>query len=527
MRSYYEHLETTAGVAKKVIISKPVFRSSAIFPVIHQTGISSRILFMGYWILKRHIKQISAVISLRGENGELLHRDLMAIEEAKTYRLELADQLIKSGLPIDASFIGTMEVEFFSTSNLVFPYPAVVINYYGPHFSSVVHTAQRVYNDFEDMHNNSQAQVPESGFNIYADDEREPFFGLINGPEKTSDGKIFMQFFNSDQEVLSIDFDSGPLQPYQLQMIYPAQLANLKKFLKGKVGAAKIRFQVNWIFPRLVAGNFQHSLPAMTITHTYYDCSNARSQRDYWLPVQPEWHPAALMVPACIQEKHFTNLYFYPIYSPGVFSLDVEIYDAKGHFLGRKKNVLKIESPNEEFKVIDIKDLCAQLKINAHQELAARVIARTVDDNRIPARIKLGLDIGREIQQMPCNICTNLQPFNPALETKPSTFRWCPVLADQPHASLWIMNSSPAVHYAKNAEVTLSFFREKDTSVLMRSFTLPPHGFIVIRPDADPDLKNFFAENVGWCTLVSTNPYTTSYYFSENSSGVVGGDHSF
>ncbi len=492
MRSYYAHLETATGAAKKTALAKPVFRSSAIFPALNQIGVSSRILFMGYWILKRNIKQVAAVISLRGEQGDLLHRSTMQIEEAKTYRIELADQLAGMGLPQDTPFVGTLEVEFFSTNNFVFPYPAVAINYYGPHFSSVVHTAQRVYNDFEDMRNNSQTHVPESGFNIYADDEREPFFGLINGPEAVPDSKIDMQFFNTDKETLSFELNSGPLKPYQLQMIYPARLVDLKKFLKGKVGAVKARFNVNWIFPRLVAGNMQHSPPAITITHTYYDCSNAQSKTDYWLPARQEWHAAALMTPACIQDKHFTNLYFYPIYSPSTFVIDVEIYNAAGDCLGRKSEALRIESPKLELKLINIKSLCEELKITSLQKLAVRVIARAIGESNLPARVKLGLDIGQGLQQMPCNICTNLQPFNPAFDTKPSTFRWSPILTDHPHASLWIMNSSPAVHYTKHAEIQLSFFREKDDSTLTRAITLPPHGFIVIQPDADPELKAFF-----------------------------------
>src|SRR6185437_7896752 len=135
MRSFYEHLQMEVSEAKKKIIPRPTLRASAIFPVINRPGISSRILFMGYWILKRHIKQISALVTLRSEKGEMLHRKNFVIEEAKTFRVELNDLLQEIGIERDTPFTGTLEVEFFSVANLYFPYPAVVINYYGPNFS--------------------------------------------------------------------------------------------------------------------------------------------------------------------------------------------------------------------------------------------------------------------------------------------------------------------------------------------------------------------------------------------------------
>jgi hypothetical protein len=168
--------------AETAIVPKPVYRSSAIFPVFHSSEISSRILFLGYWLLKRNISQIAAVISLRSETGTLISRINQEIKEAKSYAYELEDFLIRAGINPTEEFTGSLEIELYSGLGLVFPYPAVVINYYGPNFSSVVHTAQRVYNDYDDMQKNSQTEVPESGFNLYATDNLEPFISLINGP---------------------------------------------------------------------------------------------------------------------------------------------------------------------------------------------------------------------------------------------------------------------------------------------------------------------------------------------------------
>lgn len=527
MRSYYEHLETAMGAASAQVPPHPILRSSAIFPVFQREGIHSRILFMGYWILKRNIKEILAVINLRSDKGKLIGRRSFTITEAKTYTIELANELLNAGIPEDIEFIGSLEIEFYSTVNLVFPYPATVINYYGPKFSTVVHTAQRVFNDVEDMLRNTQTEVPESGFNIYADKHREPFISLINGPQAVENEFLTLEIFNTHGQSLTHQIQLGHLAPYETRIVNPATEIDLEKFLDGKVGAVKAYFHLNWIFPRLVVGNIQKDLPALTITHSYYDCTKATAVSDYWRPEEDPWYPASLMVPLLARNQRFTNIYFYPIYSPSKFVIDVEIYDAAGTLLGTHKNRLSIISPENTFHKIDLKALCAEMNISTDYPLGARIIARTTTGSHFPARVKLGLDIGGNAQQMPCNICTNLQPFNPPLDKKPSTFRWGPVLSDQPGAMVWVMNSGPAKKYDREAEILMTYFRSQDNTTVERIFKLAPNGFRAIFPNEDPELRSFLEGTIGWYTLTSSNPYTTTYYFDENPSGIIGGDHGF
>lgn len=529
MRSYYAHLTTAAAIPAGAITPRPVFRSSAIFPVIQEKGISSRVLFMGYWLLKRNIHEISAVITLRNDHGIMLARSSMRINEAKTFRIELTDELELAGLRRDSEFSGSIEMEFFSTQNMFFPFPAVVINYYGPNFSTVVHTAQRIYNDFEDKAKNSQTKVPESGFNLYADDDREPFIGLINGSVPVPESLLHLELVNHTRKILSCNIDLGDLAPYETKWIYPGRHCDLKSFFEGKPGAAKIDFKVDWIFPRLIVGNFHHKIPALSITHTYYDCSNADTDSDYWRPAEPGWNAASLMVPGELAKNHFTNIYFYPIYSPSSFAIDIEIYSAQGELLGSKQNGATIRAPEFTLHRLSLRDFCKELGIDDREDCALRLIARPdgAKERRIPARIKIGLDVGKNETETPCNICTNLQPFNTSLENKPTSFRWSPVLADQPKATIWLMNSSPAIEYKREAELVLTFFHESDDRTMVRTMTLPPHGFAVIHVAEDKELNDFFENHVGWMTLTSTNPYITTYYFAENASGVIGGDHGF
>ena len=77
MKSYYQHLKSTQEFGEtKNLLKKPVLRSSAIFPVIHNQSYSSSIHFLGYWLLKRNIGEVTLVITLRNIDGEILLRKI-------------------------------------------------------------------------------------------------------------------------------------------------------------------------------------------------------------------------------------------------------------------------------------------------------------------------------------------------------------------------------------------------------------------------------------------------------------------
>lgn len=527
MRSYHSHVQTLLSGPVQVLHRRPTFRASGIFPVLQKEGIQTRFLFMGYWMEKRQIKEVSCVSTLRDLKGEVLCRTSQVIRDTRSYRIEVSTLLELAGRNPQEEFEGSMELEFFSGVNIFFPYPACIVNYYGPGFSSVVHTAQRVYNDVEDFRENSEVTVPESGFNLYASQDLEPFLSIINGCEEQRDSVLDMEFFNAQGESFFHSHDLGRLRPYETRLIYPKRLCDLEGFLQGDVGAAKIRFAVNWIYPRLIAGNLQHSLNAVNITHSYYDCTDAETEGDYWMDPHPDWNGASLMVPCHLTGERFTTCYFYPILSPSTNLIDVELYNHQGYLLGRKKEALRLAAPMKTYQKISLKHLCKELHLPLENVHSARIIANPSEGSSIPARIKIALDMGLNHKALPCNICTNLHPFNIKAEAKPHCFRWGPLLADHQDSVVWFLNSSPQKDYQKSADVRVLFHREKDTELLERTFQLPPHGSHCIRLSEDPELRTFFQDRPGWYTATSSTPHLGTYYFVEHSSGIVGGDHGF
>ena len=128
-----------------------------LFPIFVNKNLNARLLFLGYWIIKKNIKLISSTFTIRNEKGATIYRDNFEISEVKSYELDVKKCLSKYNN--FSKFTGSVEIEFFSNKNLIFPYPAVTINYFSKTSSTFVHTTSRIYNDYDDKYNNNKILV--------------------------------------------------------------------------------------------------------------------------------------------------------------------------------------------------------------------------------------------------------------------------------------------------------------------------------------------------------------------------------
>ena len=250
MRSYYSHLNIAKTSEEQL-----THRASAIFPAFQDKDTSTRLIFLGYWLLKRAIQDVQARVYVRDSSGTLAAEHSFHISQAKAYRVELNDWV--STRP----FMGSIEIEFISPANLVFPYPAVTVNYYGAAFSSTVHTAQRTFNDPTDALRNSETNVPESGFTLYGQEGIESFATFINGAKPIRTQTLLIKLYNlfGDQETFSLRLPE--LAPYQLFILSLSEVFPISSFLRGKPGTCKLEFSLSEIFPRLLLANGYKNLP--------------------------------------------------------------------------------------------------------------------------------------------------------------------------------------------------------------------------------------------------------------------------
>ncbi|RMW39866.1 MAG: hypothetical protein EA442_04155 [Candidatus Nitrosopelagicus sp.] len=524
MKSYSNHLASRLEYGETVDLSrKPILRSSGIFPVIKNKNFSSRILFMGYWLLKRNIPEVGIIITLRANNGNILLRKIKTITSTQAFSVELNSLLSEIHL-ISDDFLGSLEIEFNTTRDMVFPYPALVLQFFGEDFSSCVHTIERIYNDFEDMVENEQSKVPETGFDIHSTDDLTSFAAFVNGPLKNHDGIIDYIVTNSKSEKLRGTFHLGPINPYESKLIKLGEyIPELKNFLENNSGSISLNHNFEGFYPRLLVGNMQHSFPSVSFTHSYYDCTSCNSESDFWSRTNENFYDSSVYVPLFLSNDFFTELIIYPNFSPSDFYLDIVLYDAAGKELHKLKDFILIKNKDSKLLKINFNKIINELNFDKNTISSANIITKFVG-SKIPSRIKFGLNVGikNSKSKLPCNICFNTKVGNPNIDSKPGSFHWSPIFVQ--NSLIALSNSSPKKNYSKDANIELTFFRKEDSKTLSRNLVLTP--FSEFRLKLDDELKNFLKEE-GWVTIKSDNPYIQGYYFIFYPSGSVAGDHFF
>ena len=528
MKSYYQHLKSTKEFGENQnLLKKPILRSSAIFPVIHNQYYTSSIHFLGYWILKRNIPEITLVITLRNSNGTILLRKTQIIDNAKAFSIIVKDLLDEINYQYTENFLGSIETEFNSTRDMVFPYPALMLEYHNDEFNTCVHTLGRVYNDFEDLKENNETIVPETGFDIHETNELNSFMSFVNGPLENHNGMIQYTVTNHRSEKLSGEFEIGKIIPFETKLLFLKDFVNnLSEFLDHESGSISLKHNFEGFYPRLLVGNIQKSFSSVSFTHSYYDCKSCVDDSDYWSRTNQNHYDSSIYVPIFHKDNKFTNLIIYPNISPSNFILKIDIHDKNGKKILENQNSLNIISDQKKLLKIKLSEIISSLDPAQQNEDLSAHIFTNFKNNKIPSRIKFGLDVGIHglNSKLPCNICFNMRLGNPLLENKPGSFHWAPIFHNR-NTILTIGNFSTQKNYKKSANLELNFYRIEDSNYITKKISLEPNS------EKRITIKNFelneFIKTEGWVTIKADNPYVHGYYFNMNSSGSVSGDHVF
>jgi len=525
MKSFSKHLSSRLEFGeKKELTRKPILRSSGIFPVVKNNNYSSRIIFLGYWLIKRNIPEVGLIITLRDNNGKILLRKIENINSVKAFSIDL-DKLLNEINNNSKDFLGSIEAEFNTTRDMVFPYPALVLEYYNSEFSSCVHTIERIYNDFEDLIENEQTKVPESGFDIHQTHDLESFISFVNGPIENSDGVIEYIITNSKSKKLSGTINLGKIRPYETKLIkFGDHISELSTFLENNSGSISINHNFEGFYPRLLVGNIQKSFPSVSFTHSYYDCSSCSSKNDYWDRSDDSFYDSSVYVPIFVNDNYYTDLVIYPNFSPSDFTLQIDLFDKIGNRIHSDKNFLNIKSNESKLSKINFKKFIEENNLTKKEIHSAHIITK-FKDQKIASRIKFGLNVGISglKSNLPCNICFNTKNGNPQIQTKPGSFHWSPIFIQQ-SCIVTIGNFSPKKNYEKNANIEINFYRKEDDTFISKNISLKPNE--EYRLLLDEKLTKFLKCD-GWITLKSDNPNIQGFYFNFYPAGAVAGDHFF
>jgi len=527
MKSFYEHLRSRLEYGEQIQEPrKPVLRSSGIFPVIQNPIYKTQILFMGYWLIKREIPDINSTITLRDQSGNVIKKESMSITEPRSYSVNLNTML--KNIPNNSDFLGSLEVEFFSTHDMVYPFPALVLNYFNDEFNTCVHTTGRIYNDLEDQIENEKFSVPETGFDIYSNNDVSSFLAFVNGHKINENGIIDYTITNSDSKKFSGFFSIGQINSFETKFLkFSEHIPQLNEILNGKSGSISIKHNFSGFYPRFLVGNIQTSFPSVSFTHSYYDCTSCDSSFDYWDRISDGYHDSSFYIPLFIKNNNFTELIIYPNLSPSTLDLQIDLLNHNGIILQSIPNFMQIDSSKLKLMKIDFNQLLSKFNLSSENVCSAHIITNS-KNRKIPTRMKFGLNIGTKNQKsnIPCNICFNSKLGNPLIENKPGSFHWCPIFNDK-KSIVTIGNFSPKKNYSKSAQITLTFYHEQDSQFLQKKIEILPNSEYRFELEKNDDIQSFLHKSNGWITFKSDNPFIQGYYFNFHSSGSVAGDHWF
>ena len=245
-------------------------RASAVYPLRIRPHSDLCVVFMNYWLLKNDIPQVGVNFRAYDSHGSLrARRSLDAV--ALHNELSVREYLLRpSGaeLPFD----GMLEVEIVSTSNLAFPFPAILGVYEANGFFSAVHAAGRIKNPDEPK--NPQRSEEANWTCVFERDGAGysvvPFFHYFVGATPVPVGEA-IEVRLRDRAGVVVDSKTlaiGGMLPFASRVFFADEIFALAQTpAEGSFMSVALRGYD--VFPRLVVGNFHRTSDFLEVTHSF------------------------------------------------------------------------------------------------------------------------------------------------------------------------------------------------------------------------------------------------------------------
>ena len=471
-------------------------RSSLLVPTIPNTEVS--ISFLNHFLIKRNNANVGLRLTAVDELGARISTRLFPINEPRVYTFHLQRDFCAQA----TSYL----IEFFSSSNMVIPFPAVMVNHRGPQSYSTVHSFNRVLNDiFEDDEINT-IQVEEGAIDIAQDPLASTFFTVYAGQHRLQE-EIGLRFKNNSMSVsttLTVDIPRLTHQMFTLGSVFPE--------IEHQQGVLLIRQpRQDMFYGRLLVGQ---TLPSgdLSANHSYYDGSQVAGE--YW----NDAHPAHRTYP--VIDGLTTKIRIYPIQSASTLSFSVLIKDANGTTLATSKE-FELVSPGNNSLDIDINQLIASFDIQPGEARAFTLIAKPKTGNT-PMRINHQIVFSGSGLESSINV--SMQNFNVLHSSARPRTTWGQLIHSKNFDS-WLAFANDG-ETPECSTVDVKFFSEqgleKTTSISINQGTSAQLLLSDVLGDATGD------DQFIWFEVESPNFFLTEWSVSKHKiSGHCMGEHSF
>jgi hypothetical protein len=281
-----------------------VLRSSSIFWITQNSNTKTTISLSNYWQFKNNL-DVTILVSWRSMRGELLKRHKVEFEFFNVLNL---------ACPFD-EFEGSCEIETFCLNNLRIPYSAIMAVYETKDSISMVHSYTRTYSHHEIEEGRTITDGHESCWTIYGGGSNIQSFAVgHNGNCLMQSQNCQLRVRRYDGREISRSFKLKELNPYETFKIFPFQIfEDLDVFLDSKAGNARLDFNLQGAFTRLLCCNQLQDNLQLQVTHSNFDYSQHITD---FVESSTSDATAYMVIPPSIENTSFEAI-VYPDRSPG------------------------------------------------------------------------------------------------------------------------------------------------------------------------------------------------------------------
>jgi hypothetical protein len=173
-------------------------------------------------------------------------------------------------------------IEFYSSNNLAFAYPAVMVNHRNKNFINSVHSYNRVLNDVFENDEINALQVNEASIDVRVDEKYDTFC-LFTAGQVACKSQITFELIQGGElyrKVVPVDVKRFGSQRFYISEIFKD---SVKDFTHATLKISQP--EQFMFFGRMLAGQC-HRDGSFAANHSFYDCSE---NGEYWDDTQPLW----------------------------------------------------------------------------------------------------------------------------------------------------------------------------------------------------------------------------------------------
>ena len=496
----------------------PTFKSSAIFFIILNKFVNTKISFLNYWKIKNSNYDVTCQLTLRNQKGFKILRKFFKVTD-NTYQISISD-LIKLNSAND-NFLGSIELEIHSSYDLKYSFPAIDAIYETKEGISLVHSNQRIFENFQDIKNNESINKTQTGFDIHLDSKNESFITAINGPEEIKNKELYVEFFNYLGKSIKEKIRYDKINPYQAIFLELKSFKRLRKFLKNKRGFCKINLPTKNIFNRILVGTFSKDRKKISTTHSYYDCSKFI---DYINTKNIDKNQYQCYLPFNIIEGLDLEIVIYPIFSRSNITVGLEEYNLDRRRKTIKNNIQTIKKNFNDLKIINLKNIIkTQNKINKNNVYCLNIVSK---NNLLPSRLTFGFNYKKT--SLGSNISESMI-VNHGKDIKGRGFYWGPAFCSKKLKTIIALSSvsKNKDELKNNSKLVKMKLYGKDKVILRKKFYIRSPQAINL------DIKKLLKNNkinegkIIWYTLETEEKNIICKHIHLSEYGHVCADHSF